>query len=105
MLRRSAVVFFAIILTGCLSTTYGMKPKLWGSEPDVYTFSLYHSALGNMLESREAENKKVDDMIQSIMRDHGYADCKVLKIDSARLIKNEDTYYVRFFRTKQPSQR
>ena len=63
-----------------------------------------HIALLHGLMDRPDAIARVDESIQSIMREHSYVDHKILKIDSARLIKNEDTYIVRFYRTKQPPQ-
>ncbi len=85
------------------SLTGSAKPKPSATEPDVYAFTIYHSVMGNLLESKESEQKKVDEFIQGIMRDHDYKDFKILKVDSARLIKNEDVYTVKFFRAKQAS--
>lgn len=101
MLKRLSsllvVVSASVLFSGCMATTYGVKPVADSTQKDVYTFTLYK----NTFATSEYMDKKADEECQKIMAEHGYKGYKILKVDSSVLPINKDIFHVKFYRTAQ----
>lgn len=78
-----------------------VKPKLLPTEPDAYVFSVERGVDGSATQTKESEQKLVGDVIHQIMKEHEYKDYETFRIDAESPAKNQNTYYVRFFKVKQ----